>query len=92
MIPLQGNGKFARGAYYVAGHLLRMIVLSPIVNKYIVRKTNMPRIGFDLTRKDKSGFAMTYLGSWRSCNFSLEKCISSLSKTSVPEDLFKDRG
>ena len=35
-VPLQGNGKFARGAYYVAGCLLRPIVLSPIVNKYFV--------------------------------------------------------
>ena len=30
------SGKFARGAYCVAGCLLRSIVLSPIVNKYIV--------------------------------------------------------
>ena len=35
-VLLQGNGKFARGAYYVAGRLLRPIVLPPIGNKYIV--------------------------------------------------------
>ena len=36
-VPLQGNGKFARGAYYVAGCLLRPIVLTPMINKYIVQ-------------------------------------------------------
>ena len=36
-VPLQGNGKFAKGAYYVVGRLLRLIVLLPIVNKYIVK-------------------------------------------------------
>ena len=30
-VPLQGNGKFARGAYYVVGRLLRLIVLSAII-------------------------------------------------------------
>ena len=35
-ISLQGNGKFVREAYYVAGRLLRLIVLLPIVIKYIV--------------------------------------------------------
>ena len=35
-VPLQGSGKFAREAYYVVVHLLRLIVLLPIINKYIV--------------------------------------------------------
>ena len=35
-ILLQGSGKFAREAYYVVGRLLKLMVLSPIVNKYIV--------------------------------------------------------
>ena len=33
-----------------------------------------------------------YLGSWGTSNFSLEKCVPSLSKTSIPENLLKDRG
>ena len=36
-IPLQGNGKFDKGAYYVVGHLLKLIVLSAIINNYLVR-------------------------------------------------------
>ena len=35
-IPLQGIKKFAGEAYYVVGHLIRPILLSPITNKYIV--------------------------------------------------------
>ena len=31
-------GKFASGAYYVAGRLLTLIVLLPIMNKYLVRR------------------------------------------------------
>jgi len=27
-VPLQGNGKFDGGAYYVVGHLLKLIVHS----------------------------------------------------------------
>ena len=34
-VPLQGSGKFAREAYNVVRCLLRLKVLSPIVNKYL---------------------------------------------------------
>lgn len=35
---------------------------------------------------------LNYLGSRGTSNFSLEKCVPSLSKTSIPENLLKDRG
>ena len=42
-IPLQGSGKLARGAYYVVGRLLWLIVLSAITNNYLVLKTRWVR-------------------------------------------------
>ena len=35
-VPLQGNGKFDGGAYYVVGRLLKLTVLSAIINNYLV--------------------------------------------------------
>ena len=36
-VPLQGNGKFYSGAYYVVGCLLRLIVVSAFINNYLLK-------------------------------------------------------
>ena len=43
-VPLQGNGKFDRGAYYVVGRLHKLIVLSAIINNYLVFNENYSRL------------------------------------------------
>ena len=48
-VPLQGNGKFDGGAYYVVGCLLKLIVLSSIINHYLVRSPNNLTISEDTT-------------------------------------------
>ena len=35
-VPLQGNGKLARGAYYVVGRLLMLIAVFPITTNVVV--------------------------------------------------------
>ena len=38
-VPLQGNGKLARGAYYVVGRLLNLIAVFPITTNVVAESS-----------------------------------------------------